>query len=185
MLQNTDFNMHIGGIIAELEVSNNEIAFRNIYATFWKKMFAIAYSRLNDKQEAEDIVHDVFVSLWANRNKVQILSLEHYLATAVKNLVFTKLKKRGSERTYFKSVCMKVEAEPLIENTIHNKRILEQLQGEIEALPEKCKQVFKYSRNNGMPVKQIAQQLCISPKTVENHLNKALKHLRLVTQTFL
>jgi RNA polymerase sigma-70 factor (ECF subfamily) len=55
----------------------------------------------------------------------------------------------------------------------------------IEALPEKCRLIFKCSRNEGMQVKQIAKQLNLSPKTVENQLGKALKHLRLVTKALL
>lgn len=163
----------------------SKIVFDEVYATYWKKLFAIAYKMLNDKQEAEDVVHDVFVSLWVNWGKVEIKSLENYLHAAVKNLVFTKLKKKAHELAYKKSLNDQELTPPPIVASIHNKQVLEKVQNEIENLPEKCRQIFKCSRNEGMPVKQIAKQLNISPKTVENQLNKALKQLRLAVRTFL
>ncbi|MFT3946801.1 MAG: RNA polymerase sigma-70 factor [Agriterribacter sp.] len=163
----------------------NKMVFDEIYTMYWKKLFTIAYKMLNEKQEAEDVVHDVFVSLWVNRGKVEIISLENYLHTAVKNLVFTKLKKRAHQLAYIKSLGDQTLTSPSVVASIHNKQVLEKIQNEIESLPEKCRQIFKCSRNEGMPVKQIAKKLNISPKTVENQLNKALKQLRLVIRTFL
>ncbi len=162
----------------------SETAFKEIYAMFWKKLFSIAYSRLNEKQEAEDVVHDVFVSLWINRDKIRIRSLEQYLATAVKYMVLTKLKKKEHQRKYCRSVKHSASDEWLIENAMHNKQVLATVNSGIEELPEKCRLIFKCSRHEGMPVKQIAKQLSLSPKTVENQLGKAIKHLRLVTKTF-
>lgn len=164
---------------------DSETAFKEVYSMFWKKLFSIAYSKLNEKQEAEDVVHDVFVSLWINRDKIKIRSLEQYLATAVKYLVLTKLKKREHQRKYCRSVKYLTSDEWLIENVVYNKQMLETVSSGIEALPEKCRLIFKCSRNEGMPVKQIAKQLNLSPKTVENQLGKALKHLKLVTKAFL
>ena len=65
------------------------------------------------------------------------------------------------------------------------KRILELIDTQVEKLPEKCKLIFKYSREQGMPAKEIARELHISQKTVENQLNKALRQLKLATRSFL
>lgn len=185
MLQMRDCHVPVADTTRKGQALDSEIAFKEIYSMFWKKLFSIAYSKLNEKQEAEDVVHDVFVSLWINRDKIKIRSLEQYLATAVKYLVLTKLKKREHQRKYCRSVRSLTSDEWLIENVVHNKQMLDTVSSGIEALPEKCRLIFKYSRNEGMPVKQIAKQLNISPKTVENQLGKALKHLRLVTKAFL
>lgn len=185
MLQMRDCDVPVTDTTRERQALGSETAFKEIYSMFWKKLFSIAYSKLNEKQEAEDVVHDVFVSLWINRDKVKIRSLEQYLATAVKYLVLTKLKKREHQRKYCRSVKHSPAAEWLIENAMHNKQMLETVNSGIETLPEKCRLIFKYSRHEGMPVKQIAEQLNLSPKTVENQLGKALKHLRLVTKAFL
>jgi len=164
---------------------SDEIAFTEIYNRFWQKLFAIAYNRLKEIQSAEDIVHDVFASLWANSKKIEIESLDNYLATATKYMVLAKIKKKERERIYKYASHQDPVFELPIEASLHYKRILEIVKNEVEKLPEKCRLIFKYSRNEGMPVKQIAKELSISPKTVENQLNKALKQLKLATKTFL
>ena len=171
--------------LLELLSRGDEFAFTEIYDRFSKKLFAIAYKRLKEVQEAEDIVHDVFASLWANRNKVEVKSLENYLATATKYTVFARIKKKERERLYNESSQCSPVFELNIETSLHYKYILEAVENEVERLPEKCKLIFKYSRNNKLPVKEIAEKLSISPKTVENQLNKALKQLKLIAKTFL
>lgn len=172
--------------LLSLIAENDNGAFTEIYNRFWKKLFAIAYNRLREVSTAEDIVHDVFASLWANRQNVDILSLENYLATATKYMVFAAIKRRMQEKVYTRASAY---TEPLfeipVESAVHYRRILEIIKTEVDRLPERCKLVFQYSRDKGMPVKQIARELNISPKTVENQLTKAIRQLRLVTKTFL
>ncbi len=164
---------------------DDDMAFTELYNRYWKKLFAVAYNRLNEIQSAEDIVHDVFASLWANRGKLEIESLENYLATATKYMVLAKIKKIQKQRFYSNVNHQACIIDLPIEASLHYKRILEIVKTEVEKLPERCKLIFKYSRNDGMPVKIIAQKLDLSPKTVENQLNKALKQLKLATNSFL
>lgn len=178
-----EYLLYDNSLLLELLSNNDELAFTEIYNRFWKKIFAVANNRLHDAETAEDIVHDVFASLWANRNKTEIGALENYLATAAKYLVLAKIKKKARERIYNISEQSPV-IEMQVETSLHYKRILEIVKTEVEKLPEKCKLIFKYSRDQRMPVKQIANELHVSPKTVENQLNKALKQLKLVTRSF-
>ncbi|HEY9341581.1 MAG TPA: RNA polymerase sigma-70 factor [Hanamia sp.] len=173
--------------LLDLLSKSDEFAFSEIYDRFWQKLFAIAYNRLKEIQTAEDIVHDVLVSLWANRERVTIESLENYLATAAKYMVMAKIKKKERQRIYNNTITPHHAPvfELPIESSLHYKYILEIVKNEVEKLPEKCKLIFKCSRNAGMPVKQIARELNISPKTVENQLNKALKQLKLVAQSLI
>ena len=172
--------------LLDLLSKSDELAFAEIYNRFWQKLFAIAYNRLKEIQTAEDIVHDVFISLWANREKFTIELLENYLATCAKYMVLAKIKKKERERVYNNSASHQVPVFDLpIESSLYYKYILEMVKSEVEKLPEKCRLIFKYSRNEGMPVKQIAKELNISPKTVENQLYKALKQLKLATKNFL
>ncbi len=163
---------------------NDKEAFTELYNRFWKKLFAIAYSRMNEVQDAEDMVHDVMASLWINREKVEIDLLENYLATATKYAVLSKIKKKQREFEYQKTLELPVVRELQVEKSLHFKKVLEVIKSEVEQLPERCRLIFKYSREQGKPVKQIAKELNISPKTVENQLNKALKQLRLVAKSF-
>jgi len=164
---------------------NDEAAFSELYDRFWKKMFAVAYNRLKEVQDAEDIVHDVFVRLWANRQKLEIGELENYLATAVKYGVLSKIKKRAREKKYLKTETSLSVVESSSETKVHYRQILELVRTEVEKLPERCRLIFKYSRDEGMPVKQIAAKLSISPKTVENQINKALRQLKTATRSIM
>jgi RNA polymerase sigma-70 factor (family 1) len=180
-----NYTAHTDNELLLLLTENNEQAFAELYDRYWQKLFAIAYNRIRKTEEAEDIVHDVFASLWTNRDKTEIESPENYLAVATKYLVLTKIKKIQRERSYSNSLYNVPVMDIPVENAVHYKRILEMVRQEVEKLPEKCRLIFRYSRDKGMPVKQIAKELHLSPKTVENQLGKALKHLRLATKNFL
>ena len=178
-----EYQLYDNRILLELLSKGDESAFAEIYNRFWRKLFAISYNRLKSTEEAEDIVHDVFTSLWANRKKNNIESLDNYLATAAKYLVLAKIKKKERESIYNAISQQPPVFEMTIEASLHYKRILEIVKSEVEKLPEKCRLIFTYSRNDGMSNKEIANELCISPKTVENQLNKAIKQLRLVVKS--
>jgi RNA polymerase sigma-70 factor (ECF subfamily) len=166
-----------------LVAKSDEFAFAEIYNRYWQKLFVIAYNRLQVTETAEDIVHDLFATFWANRKKAQIDCLENYLATAVKYMVLARIRRLSRERIYRSNNYELPVFELSIETSLHYKRILELVKTEVEKLPEKCRLIFKYSRNEGMAVRQIAEHLSLSPKTVENQINKALKQLKLATKT--
>ncbi|HEX5653231.1 MAG TPA: RNA polymerase sigma-70 factor [Chitinophagaceae bacterium] len=160
-------------------------AFTELYNRYWQRLFALAINRLKDREAAEDIVHDVFASLWANRELIGIELLENYLAVAVKYAVFSKIKKKIREREIQQSFSDTKPLLPGAESSVHYKQVMEILKTEVEKLPEKCRLIFNYSRYRGMPVKEIASELHLSPKTVENQLGKALRHLRLIVRSLL
>lgn len=168
--------------------ANDEQAFTEIYNRYWKILYSIAYSRLGNSQFTEDIVHDVFASLWRNRAKLEINSLPNYLASAIKYMIFATIRKSAHEQHYRDSL-NDAGIGFDIENAVHNKCLLEFVHKEVETLPEKCRLIFKYSREKGMTNKQIAEELKITSKTVENQINKALHHLRVsmkkILQTFI
>jgi RNA polymerase sigma-70 factor, Bacteroides expansion family 1 len=177
-----DYQLYDDKELLMLISRDDELAFSEIYSRYWKKLFAIAYNRIKEIQQAEDIIQDVFVGLWKNRHESVINSLENYLATAVKYNVFNKIKDIEKAKKFQKSNQLTPVINPQIETALHYKRLLEIIATEIELLPEKCKLVFKYSRENNMSVKEIANIMNISPKTVENQLNKAIKRLKLTAK---
>lgn len=168
-----------------LLTQNDKAAFTELYNRYWQKLYAIAYNRLKETQTAEDIVHDVLVGLWVSRDKINIDLLENYLATATKYAVLGKFRKKERERRFQNSLQQTQVIELPIEDELHCKKILEVIKNEVEHLPERCRLIFKCSREEGKPVKQIARELKLSPKTVENQLTKAIKQLRLATKSLL
>jgi RNA polymerase sigma-70 factor (family 1) len=163
-------------LLARLSASDKE-AFAVIYQHYWELLYGMAYNRLKARLLAEDVVHDVFASLWRNRQKQEIQCLKSYLATAVKYIILKELRKAALQQQY-RQVQPAESVIPVTEAALDARRILEMLQKEVQTLPEKCRLIFRFSREQGMTVKQIAHEMGISPKTVQNQLNKALKHLR-------
>lgn len=158
---------------------DSERAFNELYDRFWEKLFAIAYNRLKDLQVAEDVVQDVFTSLWNNRRALEAVSLNNYLAAAVKYMTLAHFRKQEYARKFTLETAFRQTTETPTETVIHYRGVLKLVNEEVNLLPEKCRLIFRCSRQNGMSTKEIARHLHISPKTVDNQLNKALHHLRL------
>ncbi len=152
-------------------------AFSEIYERYWNKLLAIAYHHTQSKAIAEEIVQDVFLSLWKRHSIVVIHSIEHYLATAIKFAVFDHLLK---ERRRNKLLADNYLAVPSYrqEEKIQAKFLEEYIRGVVESLPGKCRLVFIYSRDMGLSNEAIARELDISVKTVEAHITKALRIIR-------
>lgn len=165
--------------LVERLAADDEKAFSEIYDRYWERLFAMAFRRLEDKQEAEDVVHDVFTSLWAHRRETVVERLEHYLAAAIKYAVLTRIRNRNRRRDLLQGMPLAGVGEAADERLDH-RRLLESLHHAVDRLPERCRLVFRYSREAGMPVREIARVLHISPKTVEHQLSKALRQLRFV-----
>lgn len=159
-------------------------AFTQIYYRYWKRLFGIAYNRLKETEAAEDIVHDVFTALWDNRHIIQIDTLESYLAAATKYMVLGRFRKLEREKKYNNALHATSITDISPESSLHYKRILEIVKRQVDSLPERCRLIFIYSRNEGMSAKQIAQKLNISPKTVENQLTKAIKSIKAAARSF-
>lgn len=156
----------------------NGKAFAQIYDRYWKKLLAIAYHHCRDKVIAEEIVQEVFISLWNRRKALCIDNVNAYLATAVRLSVFKQYlrQKRRAEIT-------EQTADRAItswdEEKIYTRFLQQQINGIVEMLPGQCRLVFKLSRVEGMPIPEVAREMGIAEKTAEAHLTKALKVLRL------
>ncbi|ACU04007.1 RNA polymerase sigma-70 factor [Pedobacter heparinus] len=160
--------------------SGDEYAFTEVYNRYWRVLYALAYNRLRDTQSAEDIVHDVLVSIWKNRATAEVEHLNAYLARATKYMVFHVIKraqKFSHDEHAMDNAELVIDQED-IEDRLHYKRLLEMVNTEVEMLPEKCRLVFKYSREEQLSVKEIAEKMNVSTSTVENQMNKALNILR-------
>jgi len=155
----------------------DHMAYTEVFNRYWNKLLAIAYNHTRDKSDAEEIVQDVFVSLWNKREQIDILVVDRYLATAVKFTVFNNYYRKRKRSTDMISK-MPYQESYEIEEEITARFLQEQVDAIVTALPEKCKLVFKYSREAGLKNHEIAKEMGISEKTVEAHLGKALKTLK-------
>jgi RNA polymerase sigma-70 factor (family 1) len=177
----TDFNTLEEDELINLLQQEKLGAFREIYTRYWKQLYADAYKRLKNKEMAEEIVQEVFTSLWHKRGVLNIKqTLGGYLFASVSNLVIDQYRKnlvRARYKESFKLVYS--ETDNSTEDAILAKELEHTIEHEVNSLPDKCRSVFELSRVEHKTNKEIACELGISEKTVEHHITKALKHIRL------
>lgn len=155
-------------------------AFELLYKRYWAILLDEAYRRLKVKEEAEEVVQEVFIDLFTRREHIAIThSLSGYLHKAVQFRVFNKIRSYIVQRSYRQLAALRLEdqAEDIFAES-EFRELDQAIRKAILRLPEKCRQVFLLSREHNLGHKQIAQQLNISQNTVERHIGKALKYLR-------
>ncbi len=156
-------------------------AFKELYGRYWKKLYGEAYKRLKSKESAEEIVQEIFTNLWLKRHSLQITTtVGGYLYSIAGNRVIDRYR-RELVRTKYKEAFWAVhsEADNSTEDAIMLRELTYTIETEVRQLPDKCRSVYELSRNEHKTNREIALQLGISEKTVENHLTKALKRLRI------
>ncbi|QJD96236.1 RNA polymerase sigma-70 factor [Mucilaginibacter robiniae] len=163
--------------LVEALQAGEKAAITEIYRRYWQRLLAIAYNHTKDKASAEEVVQEVLIKLWDNRNKIRPHSLPNYLATAVKYSVLTHLYREKRRSNIAASLYLSQEMD-LADERIYARFLQQYIDGVVDLLPEKCRLVFQHSRLQGKNNAQIAREMQIAEKTVEAHLTKALKTIR-------
>lgn len=164
-------------------LKNDERAtFNFLFDKYYSRLYYFSNRYLNMTSEAEEVVQDVFLKLWLNKDTLdENLSIQSYLFTIVKNSVLNIIRKRTSRRNYeqnelFTSTAYAAES-PIDVEFLELSKIL---QDAINTLPSKRKEVFLLSRYEELTNKEIAEKLGISIKTVEAQITAALKQLKII-----
>jgi RNA polymerase sigma-70 factor (ECF subfamily) len=157
----------------------DEKAFEQLFRNLYEPLCQSANTILNDRDESEETVQHVFITLWEKRRQMEmILSVKSYLYQAVRNASLNRIRHAKVKQLYIKEHLMvSPSAEPAVNIPLRNE-LQEQIQQAIESLPEQCRIIFKLSRFEEMKYAEIAEQLGISVKTVENQMGKALRVMR-------
>ncbi|MEN0052671.1 MAG: RNA polymerase sigma-70 factor [Mucilaginibacter sp.] len=155
-------------------------AFAEIYNRYKRVLYIHAFHRLKNREEARDLIQQLFATLWDNRKTMELKShLSGYLYTSVRNRVFKFVARQQVASTYITSIEESVNSGDCITDHLVRERELQLIiEKEIAALPDKMREVFELSRKSHLSHKQIAEQLDLSEKTVRNQVNNALKILR-------
>lgn len=154
-------------------------ALTSIYDTYWQPLFIASYGLLKNKEVCEEIIQDVFIDIWNRRAEIEIkVSLQSYLYACVRYKVFSEFRKNKIIRVELIEDLNTRFQYATPETKVMYKELELHIASIVEKLPIKCQTVYKLSRNEDLTHKEIAEQLNISPKTVENHITNALKVLR-------
>ena len=167
-------------VILEKLYRGKEDALNIIIDDYLSYLLAVGSRYINDRQRVEDLIHDVLLDVWQRREKLQIKTgLKSYLRGALINKCLTEINKKRREPNMDHQTL-----DFLGLQDDHTREVIEANEMEasikeiIDRLSPKCKEVFFLSRTEGKTHKEIAKQLDISTKTIENHITVALKKIR-------
>jgi RNA polymerase sigma-70 factor (family 1) len=169
--------------LAAMIRQGDAVAFEAVYNKYAAQLFHAANAILKDRQTSEDIVQDLFTNLWLKRQSLHILHLRSYLFTATRNNVLMTIRS-GKIKVDIQELEALV-TESTASTAIEAKELQQCIDRNVAELPEKCRTIFMLSREEKRSHKEIASQLKISSKTVENQMTIALKRLRSSLKDFL
>ena len=167
-------------IIVENLKKGDVLSFDHIFKKYNKKVYFFALSYLKNREEAQDIVQEVFMNLWRYRNQInEYYVFSKYLFKITYNTTCKRFRKQASDRKQLEEVVRNSILEDDSTNLdIEYNNLFETAKALIEKMPSCQKNIFLLSVNGKLTTEQIAQQLNISKKTVENYMSKVKTSLK-------
>lgn len=178
----------------ELENSNDLLArlkqgdkgaYEKIYFTFNKALLYAAYKKTGDKIVAEELVQNIFISLWEKRTVLNVNNLQAYLFGALKLSVLNHIRSLVVENKYiaYQNLTYSEDHQDTA-NLVDLHDLSTIIENGINSLPEKTQEVFRLSRYQYQSTKEIATELNISEKAVEYHITQSLKRIKAYIKNF-
>jgi RNA polymerase sigma-70 factor, ECF subfamily len=172
--------------IVELLKAGNPKSIDLLFENYYNYLCGVAFRMIEDNTYAEDIVQDLLLNIWNKRENLDInISLGAYLKRATINRSLNYLRSNHSKLEDSISPPDVISQDKGSQDIMEQTELESQIHKIIEQLSPKCKIVFKMSRFEEMTYQEIAETLSLSVKTVENHIAKALKILRISLQPLL
>lgn len=169
-----------GELLSHL-LNGDECAFITVYERYARPLYVYAFKKLKDKHAAQDIVHDVFTSFWQRREEVNLRTeLSSYLFSAVRNKAFDNFARKEVQAKHLKSLqeFLMLSTTSPADYLIRTQQLDELIKKEIQALPERMREIFILSRQKQLSHLEIAEQLDISKHTVDTQIKRALRILK-------
>lgn len=151
-----------------------------LFRTYYQPLCNYAYTFLQDREDAEEVVQSTFLLVWEKKDALAIrTSVRPYLYAMVRNACLNVIKhEKIKQRHAGEELALADRSHDSVSHTVASNELEYRIKEAMEALPEQCRMVFKLSRFEELKYSEIAEQLSISVKTVENHMGKALKIMR-------
>jgi len=154
-------------------------AYEAIFRQYYQQLYRFAYNYLRDQVPSEEMAQEVFLYIWEKRSQIEIkTTLKTYLYSAIKNKCLNYIKYEVPRKNELEEshLAMMMVNQP--EREEDSERMRRHIDAAVNELPTKCRQIFILSRNAGLTYEEIAEELELSVKTVENQMSIALKKLR-------
>lgn len=170
-------------LIEELR-DGNVNAFEQLYDSYYKRVFSFAKSYLYNKENAEEIVQDVFLKIWEKRSDLTTKkSFDAFLFTISKNAILNTIRKSKHEKAFLEYKKMNPGNNIFLEEELNFKELEEIYQSAISQLSQRKQQVYLLSRKKFLTHSEISKQLGISIKTVENLMGSAIMEIKRYVST--
>lgn len=172
----------------------NTISFSDIYTNYYKRSFLFVKSYVRDDMVAEDIVSEALIHFWETTKKEPVEHPMSLLLAILKNGALNYLKHQTVKDSATESISSKMvrdlnyriaTLQACDPEEIYSSEITRIVEKTLQSLPEQTRRVFEMSRYESLPVKEIARELSLSSKSVEYHITKALKILRIALKEYL
>ncbi len=159
---------------------DDKSAVDDLFKYYYPRLYRFSVSILKIENDIDDILQEVFVKIWLNRQKINNAeTFNSYIFTITKNEVLNLIRSKQKDQSFRDELYLRSVAEEYhTPNPVEYNEIKEGIDKIVENLTEKRKQLFVLSRTEGLSNKEIAQQLNISEKTVEDHITHAIKQIK-------
>ena len=155
-------------------------AFDLLYEKYSVKLYSFGLKYLRSADETEELIQSVFLKIWENRKQLnKELSFKSYLFTIAYNDICKLFRKRNYMQKFItETIHYNSGITSEMQEGIDYQSVLNRVQQIIDKLPERQKEIFRKSRLEGKPSKEIAEEMKLSPGTVDNYISEALKFIR-------
>ncbi len=161
------------------------VAFEAMYRVYKNDLGGFVESYVRSRETAEEIIQDLFVRLWEQRELWEFPGpLNTYLFRAARNRAISYLRRERVETQFLERTARELAAEPdsrkgiTVDESVRLQEVEAAVDRAVDALPERCQEVFRLNRYHGLSYAEVAQVMQISVKTVEVQMGRALTALR-------
>ncbi len=173
-------NDHIKGLLTAISLNDDQNSYRELFILLHSRLKQFAYSILKSREEAEELVSDLFIRIWQKRD--QLPSIESpllYFYTTAKNLALNRLNKQ-KRLQQFSSEDWLVQMDSIYfdpEKLMLTEEMIRQIKKAVNDLPLRCRLIFKLVKEDGLKYREVAELLHLSVKTIEAQMAIALRRL--------
>ena len=156
-------------------IKGDALAFDAIFSKYNKRVYTFSYRNLKSKENAEEIVQDVFLSLWNEREKLKkVEKLDAWIFAICFNIIRKHFRQLAQERKYLQNIAPYLhEKDDATVSEVEYHDLMEKAEQVIDRLPQRQKEIFIMHKREGFSNEEISRKMNISKKTVENYLSSA------------